>query len=420
MLLASCAACSGSQYASHWDGRRGYDGNGDYGYDLTASRSEARSYRARAARYYPVPGTPDDPWGPYIQQAAARFQVPERWIREVMRQESGGNQNGADGLPITSGAGAMGLMQVMPTTYDMLRRQYGLGDDPYEPHDNIMAGTAYIHDMYAIYGAPGFLAAYNAGPYRLDAYLAGGDPLPTETVNYVAAIAPRLGNSATMTGPLAVYAGSAPASGYASADANRAYAGGGMVVSDTTRPVEVAEAPVDPIDRAFDGGGLVTPDAPTGRFTPLPNTAMTIAAPIGAPVAAPVAAPAPTGSLLGPPRPALTQAVTTVAAPPSASTAAASATAALMPVSAAAASIGGWGIQIGAFPDPAHTQATLAAARVRGGDVLAHAQPTVTPVQRAGTLYRGRFTGMTAQGAAAACDRLSRQGMDCFAVPPGF
>ena len=79
--------------------QRGYDGNGDYGYDVAASRSEASTYRARAAQAYPVPGTPDDPWGPYIHEAAARFQVPERWICEVMRQGSGGNRAGADGAP---------------------------------------------------------------------------------------------------------------------------------------------------------------------------------------------------------------------------------------------------------------------------------------------------------------------------------
>jgi hypothetical protein len=121
MLALFCAGCGGgSRATSGWDGRRGYDGNGDYGYDLAAARSEARSYRARAARAYPVPGTPDDPWGPYIREAAARFQIPERWIRAVMRQESGGHQYGADGTAITSGAGAMGLMQVMPRTYDTL------------------------------------------------------------------------------------------------------------------------------------------------------------------------------------------------------------------------------------------------------------------------------------------------------------
>jgi len=91
-------------------------------------------------------------------------------------------------------------------TYAQMRDRYGLGPDPYAPHDNIMAGTAYIGEMYARYGSPGFLAAYNAGPGRLDSYLVGGTPLPHETVGYVASIAPRLGDSTAPTGPLAHYA----------------------------------------------------------------------------------------------------------------------------------------------------------------------------------------------------------------------
>ena len=57
-------------------------------------------------------------------------------------------------------------------------RRYGLGDDPYDPHNNILAGAAYIQEMYDRYGAPGFLAAYNAGPQRVDDYLAGASDLP--------------------------------------------------------------------------------------------------------------------------------------------------------------------------------------------------------------------------------------------------
>ena len=90
----------------------------------------------------------------------------------------------------TSPVGAMGLMQVMPETYDELRARYDLGDDPYDPHDNILAGTAYLREMYDIYGSPGFLAAYNAGPRRLDDYLTRNKPLPDETRNYVRKIGP--------------------------------------------------------------------------------------------------------------------------------------------------------------------------------------------------------------------------------------
>ena len=163
---------------------------------------------------YPEPGPPGDPWRPYIRQASNRFSVPQRWIRAVMQQESGGHEF-RDGRPITSPAGAMGLMQLMPATYADMRSQNGLGNDPYEPHDNILAGTAYIRLLYARYGAPAFLAAYNAGPQRLDDYLGTGRRLPNETVRYVAAIAPRLGSEIAMTGPLSAYAGapdrSAPA-----------------------------------------------------------------------------------------------------------------------------------------------------------------------------------------------------------------
>ena len=133
-------------------------------------------------------------------------------MREVMNQESGDRLNDADGLLITSSAGAMGLMQVMPQTFNELQQRYQLGNDPYEPRNNILAGTAYIREMYNRYGSPGFLAAYNAGPDRVDAYLTDGSPLPDETLSYLTAVAPRLGSQVHVTGPLAAFAGGAVAS----------------------------------------------------------------------------------------------------------------------------------------------------------------------------------------------------------------
>jgi len=159
-----------------------------------SAQQESRSYLSRAGRTYTPPGPASDPWGPYIREASSKYDVPERWIREVMHQESGGRLYGRSGNLVTSGAGAMGLMQVMPGTYDELRARYSeLGDDPYDPHNNILAGTAYIREMYDIYGSPGFLAAYNAGPGRLDDYLTRSRILPAETRRYVASIGPKLG-----------------------------------------------------------------------------------------------------------------------------------------------------------------------------------------------------------------------------------
>jgi len=161
---------------------------------LSAS-GEASRYRLHARGNYNPPGPEGDPWGPYIREAANKFDVPQDWVRAVMHQESGGHLF-RHGELITSGAGAMGLMQVMPATYDELRSRYpDLGEDPFDPHDNIMAGTAYLREMYDIYGSPGFLAAYNAGPGRLDDYLTRNRPLPAETRRYVAAISPNLGGN---------------------------------------------------------------------------------------------------------------------------------------------------------------------------------------------------------------------------------
>jgi soluble lytic murein transglycosylase-like protein len=122
----------------------------------------------------------------YVAEASLRFGVPEDWIYAVMRVESGGR------IGAVSSAGAMGLMQLMPGTWARQRARFGLGSDPFDPRDNIMAGTSYLREMYDRYGAPGFLAAYNAGPGRYENYAQRGRPLPAETVNYVARIAPRL------------------------------------------------------------------------------------------------------------------------------------------------------------------------------------------------------------------------------------
>jgi hypothetical protein len=89
----------------------------------------------------------------------------------------------------------MGLMQIMLETWKELRIRHGLGSDPYDSHDNILAGAAYIHELYDRYGAPGFLAAYNAGPGRYERHLATGRPLPAETQAYVATLAPMINRS---------------------------------------------------------------------------------------------------------------------------------------------------------------------------------------------------------------------------------
>ena len=133
-----------------------------------------------------------DPYAACVTEASRRFSVPELWIRAVLRAESAGD------VRAVSSAGALGLMQIMPDTWAELRVRYQLGGDPYDPHANILAGAAYLREMWDRYGSvDAMLAAYNAGPGRYDAYRSTGSKLPVETRSYVDTLAPVLGGPAS-------------------------------------------------------------------------------------------------------------------------------------------------------------------------------------------------------------------------------
>jgi D-alanyl-D-alanine carboxypeptidase len=369
--------------------------------DMPGARRQGSVY-AGSGRYYPPPGTSDDPWGPYVREASARYGVPEQWIRAVMRQESDGHEQAV------SSAGAMGLMQIMPDTYDDLRRRHALGDDPFEPHDNIMGGAAYIRELYDRYGAPGFLAAYNAGPSRLDDYLGGGDPLPDETVDYVAAIAPRLSSSVRMTGPLAAYAQadngtrstasnfdqasvrpimSSPVGG--ACDPNAAY--------DPDRrcaPARLADAPVAAavyqgcdVDAAYDSSracSRTAGNAASGVPTAIASQSslyrpMTSVAPAGVPAES-------------------------------------------MSRSGTAAVVGGiWAIQVGAFSSPMQARAAATGVHDALADLLGTARIELRPTSPFGSqiLYRAQLGNLSVDAASAACARLAAEQQPCMIVAPG-
>ena len=127
----------------------------------------------------------------FVAEASDRFAVPAGWVRAVMQVESEGDERAI------SSRGAMGLMQLMPGTWVELSARYGLGLDPFDPRDNILAGTAYLKEMHDRFGSRGFLAAYHAGPSRYEHHLATGQPLPPETTAYVTAVTPLHGNEQT-------------------------------------------------------------------------------------------------------------------------------------------------------------------------------------------------------------------------------
>jgi hypothetical protein len=318
------------------------------------------SYQPNAPRNYLPPGPPSDPWGPYIHEASARFNVPEIFIRSIMRQESGGHQY-LNGQLVTSRSGAMGLMQVMPATWATLSGRNGLGPDPYDPHDNILAGTALIQELYAKYGSPGFVAAYDAGPRRLDDYLAGRGELPNETIGYLDNVAPQLVGAGPMTGPLVAFAGTPGAAPSPSP-------------VPTPTPVEVADA-----------------SAPTQAGSRLWGTSPS------APVAA--AAPAP------PPRLSRFSLIP-------------SAYADTLPMNTQDAR---WGVQVGAFTDPAQARQVAENARAVAPAQLAPANTVVGAVTHSDgkVFYRARLMGITEPAADGACGALSARQWPCLAVPPG-
>jgi hypothetical protein len=144
------------------------------------------------ARDLELPAPPArEHYADYVSEAASRFGIPALWIDAVMQAESFGD------AAATSPKGAMGLMQIMPRTWAELRGRYGLGANPYDPHDNILAGAAYLRELYDRYGPDGFLAAYNAGPGRYEEHLNAGRALPPETQAYVEQLSRQIGLNAS-------------------------------------------------------------------------------------------------------------------------------------------------------------------------------------------------------------------------------
>jgi len=145
-----------------------------------------------------------DPFADFVEQASRRFGIPMHWIRAVIDVESAGD------VRDRSPKAAIGLMQIMPETWAELRLRYDLGNDPYDPHDNILAGTAYLRELRDRYGSPGFLAAYNAGPARYEEHLAGC-ALPTETQAYLQKLVPVIGSDIAASSAVASLRASAGA-----------------------------------------------------------------------------------------------------------------------------------------------------------------------------------------------------------------
>ncbi|MFP4481829.1 MAG: lytic transglycosylase domain-containing protein [Thermovirgaceae bacterium] len=123
------------------------------------------------------PDAPQTDLEDLVRQKARAYGVDADLVRAVVRMESGGNTRAV------STAGAMGLMQLMPGTAEML----GV-DDPFDPVQNVDGGVRYLKMMLDRYDGDETLAlaAYHSGPGRVDRY-SGVPPYPKVT-HYVKSV----------------------------------------------------------------------------------------------------------------------------------------------------------------------------------------------------------------------------------------
>lgn len=411
--LALLAACSSS------------------GNQQSYSGEDTAYYLAHARGSYAPPGPPSDPWGPYINIASAHFDVPAMWIRQVMRVESGGHEY-SNGQLIVSDAGAMGLMQLEPGTYQEMAARYGLGNDPFNPLDNIMAGAAYIHEMYQVYGCPGFLAAYNAGPGRLDSYIHYNRPLPLQTTNYVDMIAPNISGyypihrspadeTALNTEPMGYDGGllpsgfspvsptpgeiSAPVQIASLAPPSGAYSSAAPVTMTASSIIPQA-AQIEVVNQPAMAQSQIAQPAPVQMASNSPAIYTPRATFSAQPQRVSYTPPAP----VAPPRPPYGNSGLHLIDSAMAST----------PTNAGFDSgLHSWGIQVGAYDTPSNAKAALGMAELSGTNSLQTAQPIVTRVSiNGGTIYRARFVGLQRAEAVNACNHLSGGPTGCVILSP--
>ena len=239
---------------------------------------------------------------PVFQAAGAEWNVDPNLLQAVAGQESGGTANPDQAQ---STAGAQGRMQIMPAT----GWQMGM-TDPSDPVQSIYAGAKYLSQQLDKYGSPELaLAAYNAGPGRVDDYLSGKAGLPVETVNYVPSIARRYqalaggqqqssqAQAAPQSGPSLDDAATA---GLNAAMARLQGGGGGQ---SAPAPVTSPSSPVPAPPAASGPASSIAAMSPSDFFAATagtsPASSATSAVPSSAPAAATSPAAAPQASVAG-------------------------------------------------------------------------------------------------------------------------
>jgi Transglycosylase SLT domain len=156
-----------------------YLGDGTDGGYVDVSTSEIVGFEAAPADKAPAvaPTSGSQDLDKIIGDASARSRIDADFIASVIRAESGNNPNAV------SGKGARGLMQLMPATASNLGVM-----NSFDAAENVDGGVRYLRELLLRYNgdAAKALAAYNAGPQRVQQY--GGVPPYRETHAYVARV----------------------------------------------------------------------------------------------------------------------------------------------------------------------------------------------------------------------------------------
>ncbi len=113
-----------------------------------------------------------------VLRAAKRHEVDPRLVFAIIASESRGDPEAV------SPSGAIGLMQLMPTTADQL------GVDPWKPEENIEGAVRYLALLLQQFGSVDLsLVAYNAGPAFAERYRQGEVDLGAETRSFIMRVA---------------------------------------------------------------------------------------------------------------------------------------------------------------------------------------------------------------------------------------
>lgn len=195
---------------------------------------------------------------PIYQAAGREWNVDPNLIAAVAGAEGGGTSN-------VSPAGAQGHMQIMPGT------QAALGvTDPNDVTQSVYGGAKYLSQMLDKYHDPQLaVAAYNAGPGRVDAYLAGQATLPAETAAYVPSVTKRY---QAIVGPqVDAQATSALDQKMASLRQGAAPQASPAGAAPPSQPTAAPEDPGEAILNAYSQPASAAPPAPASNAPPSPG-----------------------------------------------------------------------------------------------------------------------------------------------------